>query len=134
MTGDLRFWEERFVDAYVTETKRSRYKQLLKNPKKRRKILDRLNHCADFEFEKAVRLTGAQSFADHVMQELFSHNIEAHCWLISYDSDLDGKRLPVRQAACLTTMADWGTVMICPPKPVAVYRAEASESALFLFS
>ncbi len=134
MLEDRNYWEAKFVDAYVTKSKRSRYKKLLRNPTKRRKILDRLNHNADLDYEKAIRLSGAQAFSDELITKLSTYKIDAQCWLISDDSQLDGRLLPIREACELTAGADWGTIMICPPKPIAVYRAEDSETGLYLFS
>ena len=134
MSGDRNYWEVKFVDAYVMKSKRSRYKKLLGNPTKRGKILDRINHNADLDYEKAIRLSGAQAFSSQLIRKLSAFEIDAQCWLISDDPELDGKLLQMREASELTAGADWGTIMICPPKPIAVYRAEAPETSLYLFS
>lgn len=134
MSHDRNFWEAKFVDAFVLKSKRSRYKKLLRDPGKRNKILDRLNHNADLDFSQGVELAGRHAFSALLIQKLSTYNIDDQCWLISDDSDLDCRLLPMREAAELTADADWGTIMICPPNPIAVYRAEAPETKLYLFT
>lgn len=133
MSNDGIFWEAKFVDAFVTKPKRSRYKRFLSDPRKREKILDRLNHNADLDFSQCVELTGRQTSADQLVQRLSTYDVEAQCWLISDDSELDGELLPLREAVELTAGANWGTIMICPPKPIAIYRAEPPDKCLYLF-
>lgn len=133
MPDDRKFWEEKFVDSYVLESKRSRYKKLLHDPKKRPKILDRLNHNADLDFAKAIELTGGQTFSEQLVRKLATFKLTEQCRLISDDPDLDGKSLPWKEAAELTADAWSGTIMICPPKPIVVYRAESPSKTLYLF-
>lgn len=134
MSSDRETWENKFVDAFVVKSKRTRYKELLNKPKSRTKILDRLNHGDDLEFGRAVELVGRESLPEHFIQRLRAYEVDDHCWLISDDPQLDLKSLPISEAADLTARAFLGTVMICPPLPVAVFRPEASEGTLYLFS
>lgn len=134
MSIDRNYWEAKFVDAFVLKSKRSRYKKLLRDPRKRFKILDRLNHNADLDFSHGVELAGRETLPALLIQKLSTYDIDDQCWLISDDSNLDCKLLPTREAAELTVEADWGTIMICPPNPIAVYRAEAPETKLYLFT
>ena len=115
MSNDRVFWELKFVDAFVTKPKRPRYKKLLPDPRKRDKILNRLNHNADLDFRRGVELLGRHKCTDELIQRLLTYDIEAQGWLISDDADLDCKLLPLREAVELTTNADWGTILICPP-------------------
>ena len=133
MSGEKTLWEEKFVDSCVLEAKRSRYKKLLRDPEKRPKILDRLNHNADFDFAKANELSGQQAIPGNLIRTLSTHKVAAHCRLMSDEPDLDGRYLPWEEAAELTANADFGTIMICPPKPIVIYRAEAPCKGLFLF-
>lgn len=134
MPDDRNFWETRFVDAFVTKSKRVRYKKFIRDPGKRDKILDRLNHNADLDFDRGIQLAGSHGLSQQLIQKLSDCEIETHCWLISDDPELDCKLLAVGDAAELTANADWGTVMICPPRPIAVYRAEAPVKSLYLFA
>ena len=132
MPGDREVWEGRFIDAFVRKSKRPRYKKLLSKPQSRSKILDRLNHGADLDLDRAIELVGDQKSPGGLVRVLSKHKTDDRCWLMSDETELDGRLLPIRQAAELTAGAFFGTVMICPPRPIAVYRPEASEGGLFL--
>ena len=134
MSSNRDFWEARFIDTFVTKSKRSRYKKFLRDSRKRDKILDRLNHNADFDFSQAIKLSGNAALPWQLVQKLQTYKVDAQCWLISDDSELDCKLLPLSQGAELTASAEWGTIMICPQKPIVVYRPEASEGSLYLFT
>ena len=45
-----------FNQSFILPQKRSQYLQLLPNPKRRRKLLDRLNHSSDVDFSLATPL------------------------------------------------------------------------------
>ena len=134
MSKGREFWEARFIDAFVGKSKRSRYKNLLGDPRSRGKILDRLNHNADLDFGRGNELVGRQAQPEQLIELLSTYKIDAQCWLISDDPELDCKYLPISQAAELTVTAFFGTIMICPPRPIAVFRPEASEQKMYLFS
>jgi hypothetical protein len=128
--SDKSLWEAKFVDTFILTEKRSRYKTLLSNPRKRNKILDRLNHNADLDFKKA---TEVKPYVSTLMKALEGYVIDDYCWMISDHPDIDGRNLPTSEAIELTIDATWGTIMICPPKPIAVFREEAPLENLFLF-
>ncbi len=130
MTNDRSLWEVKFVDAFVLKQKRSRYKALLSNPRKRNKILDRLNHNADLDFGKAIEIEPLITTLNGALE---GYRVGDHCWMISDHSELDGQLLPTSQAIELMIDATWGTIMICPPKPIAVFREEAPLEHLYLF-
>jgi len=130
MPSDRSLWETKFVDAFVLKQKRSRYKTFLSNLRKRNKFLDRLNHNADFDFDKAIEI---KPLVKILMKALEDYRIEKYCWMISDHSEIDGQLLPISQAIELTVDATWGTIMICPPKPIAVFREEAPLENLYLF-
>ncbi len=130
MPSDRSLWEAKFVDAFVLKQKRSRYKTFLSNPRKRNKILDRLNHNADLNFDKAIEIKPLIKTLTKVLE---GYKIENYCWMISDHSEFDGQLLPTSQAIELTVDATWATIMICPPKPIAVFREESSLENLFLF-
>ncbi|MEP3278192.1 MAG: hypothetical protein ABJN26_15350 [Stappiaceae bacterium] len=135
MSNDSDFWEAKFVDAFVTKSKRSRYKTLLKNPKKREKILGRLNHNPDLDFSHCNPRTGMRAYSSELMEKLSAYHLEPQCWLLSFDSELDRKLLPLNEAVEAICSAFWGTVIICPPMPIAVYSPEnMKEKELYLFT
>ena len=55
--------ETAFVSAFVVPEKRARYLEFLAKPKRRRELLDRLNHFFDFVPQFAT-VTGSRSESD----------------------------------------------------------------------
>lgn len=129
---DQRYWEKRFVDAFVVNIRRPRYKTCLPMENDRWKVLDRLNHCNDFDPKLMTELKGGETQPDRLEEILVDMGASGDCWLMSASDALDGRHCPISEGASLVAGADNGTVMICPPRPVALYRPEASEMALYL--
>ncbi len=123
-------WEKRFVESYVEKSVQDRYLAMLKGQKHRRKLLDRLNHNPGFDVSKACQLESSDGEA--LLGLLRSLRVEATGYLMADGSELDGQWLRVELAVGELLRTVWGAVLICPPKPVAIYREEAP-GAFFLF-
>lgn len=133
LIGDQERWESAFVDRFVLESKRARYHSFLRNAKKRAKLLDRLNHCPDFDFARAVALEGRLTLPQGLQALLASERIDGLCRIMSDEARIDAHCCPVGEGAQLTASADFGTVMICQEGAIAVYRPEAPARQLHLF-
>lgn len=64
MMADIGTWESRFVDAYIMRSKRERYLSFLRAPRRRKEILNRLNHTFDYDPNRATRLEPPLIFAE----------------------------------------------------------------------
>lgn len=129
--ADIAYWENRFVDAFVERSVRDRYLAMLKGHKRRQKILDRLNHNPGFDFAKARRLSFLE--VEGLFDLLASLHVYPTGYFMADGSDLDGRELRLELAVQELKRTSWGAVLICPPKPVAIYREE-SPGAFYLFS
>ncbi len=130
--SDQRTWEKRFVNAFVRNIRRPRYKTCLPDETMRSGVLERLNHSNDFDPDHMTRLEGQSASVDGLQALLAAEGVAELCWLMSDDDALDGQNCSVTEGTQLVASANWGTVMICPPRPIAIYRPEASEMALYL--
>lgn len=131
--SDQAHWEARFVNRFVVKQRQPRYKTCLPNEKDRHSALERLNHkMEDFEADRIRKLTGLESQAENILKLLQGEKVDGECWILSSDPALDGRKLALDVAVGLVASADWGTVMICPPKPIAIYRPEAPSSLYLL--
>ena len=130
--SDQRHWEKKFVDRYVVNIRRPRYKTCLPSEGNRWSALRRLDHCDDFDPRRMSKLQGDAVFAEGLRELLESEGVNDECWLMSADDEIDGRNCSLVEGVELVTVADSGTVLICPPRPIAVYRPEASEMALYL--
>lgn len=119
--------EEDFVNTFVVREKRARYAELLAQPTKRDKILDRLNHCFDY----VERLATEVVRGDH-MALLRSRGAPERCYVIADSHRLDRQSLPLDEAVhgLLTHM--FGYVIVCIPNRLALYQPEAPSEAVLL--
>jgi hypothetical protein len=122
--SDAAIWEERFVRAYVVKAKQERYLGFLKSKKNRSKILDRLNHNLDYDESKARELAPEEHESEALIRLLRARGVDDTACLMADSSDDDGRFLPLDQAVPMLLDGPWGAVLICPPKPIALYKEE----------
>ena len=121
--GDKAVWEERFVRAYIAKTRQNRYLTFLKG-KKRQHILNRLNHSLDLDDRKAEVLDKRHRSASALTGLLRDQRVADTCFLIADGSEYDGCELPLDQGVDALLNNFFGAVLICPPKPIALYKTE----------
>jgi hypothetical protein len=132
MANALHASELAFIEAFIAEERRERYRMLLANPRRRREILDRLNHVLLDDLRADVRrepLTGAT--AEGLSKRLWSQGAPDTVHLISDDGSLDGRDMPLGDALRDLLTTDWGAVACCSNR-LAVYRPEAPQNAYLL--
>jgi hypothetical protein len=117
-------WEQRFVEKYIVSSKRERYLAFLKGDKRRQKILERLNHTLDFDERKAMRLESPSCTPDALISLLNGHRVTETCYFMADGNRLDGTEMRLELAISELLHNRWGALIICPPKPVAVYKQE----------
>ena len=99
--------EDRTIDAFVLRPKRARYRELLGNPKKRGRILGRLNHTPDLDPRFVQALPGSTDDPDVLRQ----HGSPERVYLISCTRELDGQTLPLDEAVMETEYHGLGTII-----------------------
>jgi len=120
--------EEALVDAFIVPAKRERYKTLLANPKRRRKLLDGLNHCRDLDPRYATQIPSKTD----VVALLRSRGAPEFCHVISAVAELDGMEMGLQEAIDETEANMWGALIGCVPGRLAYYYGEAGEQRLVL--
>jgi hypothetical protein len=108
--------EEQTIKAFMLKEKRDRYLSLLVNKKRRKEILDRLNHCKDFD-ERFIQWL--PSNAD-IVNMLLQAGSPLEVYVIS-DSKIDGKVMALADAIHETSINGWGTIVSCIPGKLAYY-------------
>jgi hypothetical protein len=117
--------ESAFVSAFIIPKKRSRYRQFLSNPKKRPKILDRLNHVLDLDYSYATRLDRSASL-ESLERQLREKGAGGICHVIADVSELDGRDIPLREALDYVYYGCFfGIIVSCVPGRLALYKDEA---------
>ena len=124
--------EEAFVRAFIVKDKRARYRQLLQIPKRRRELLDRLNHSPDINFSLATHIPFGHYSVDAVMDLLKRKGAGETCYLMADESEYDGRELPLKVAVEYAIRHPWGIILSCVPGCLAYYKMEEIGSAYLL--
>jgi hypothetical protein len=114
--------EEQTIKAFMLKERRERYLSFLSNNKRRKEVLDRLNHCKDFD-ERFMQWL--PSNAD-IVDILLKAGSPSEVYVIS-DSKMDGKIMPLSDAIHETAMTGSGTIVSCIPGKLAYYYDEFGE-------
>jgi hypothetical protein len=122
--AEAALWEQRYIERFVHKSKRERYLHLLKGPKHRKKLLDRLNHAFEYDPRNATSLGGAERTSAGLTALLRRLYVADTCYLVADGNPNDGKELRLEAGVEVLLGNHWGAILICPPKPIGVYKAE----------
>ena len=120
--------EEATIRAFVAPPRRTRWLESLASPKRRRRFLDRLNHCRDIDERYATPLP---SNAD-VVAILRASGAPGTCYILSDTENLDGRELPLAEAVVEAESGGWGTLISCIPGQLGYYYDECGERRMLL--
>ena len=115
--------EDSIISLVIEQSSRKRYRSQLSNPKKRYKILDKLNHNPPLDSRYTKWFS---SFHKAVQSTNINPSIEV-C-ILSAATEIDGKRMPFRKAIEEVPFYGWGTI-IGISKDLALYYGETGERA-----
>lgn len=91
-------------------------------------MLDRLNHCRDFD----TRFTSALSPNVHVQDVLAARNAPKTCYVLSANDSIDGREMELSDAIEQAKLGGWGTLIGCIPNRLAYYFDECGERQMLL--
>ena len=124
--------EAAFVKGFAAKEKQERYLHLLAGPKRRRDILDRLNHTLDFDPRYAALIPQELRTAAEMTRQLRERGAGAICHVIADTLDADGRDSPLPDALTEVITHDFGSVLCCLPGRLAFYQPEAIEQAWYI--
>jgi len=124
--------EEAFVKAFLTSEKRARFLQFLANPRRRKEILDKLNHDLPYMPEFAAMVPGHQDFPEELEKLLKAKGAGPACHVIANGLKADGRELPLREALNLICLHPFGAILSCVPGRLAYYKPEAPGAGILL--
>lgn len=116
--------EHALVAAFVQRSKRDRYREILSNPRLRRKFTDQLAHFTDFDPKYRVPIPSNKLFVDNIAIELQKRHSPSIVFAISEDPTLDQKELPLLEALKEIVGRGMGTVLSCIPGRLAFVETE----------
>jgi hypothetical protein len=120
--------DEAIVRAFIASPRRNRWLESLASAKRRRKFLDCLNHCHDFD-ERYV--TSLPKNTD-IESLLTARGAPANCYVISDSVELDNRELSLAEAIEQAEAQGWGTIISCIPGQLAYFYDECGERQFLL--
>ena len=124
--------ETALINAFILPAKRARLTGLLRNPKRRPKILATLYHFRDLDPRFLVEIAPSDQHADAVAALLIRRGAPTQCHLISTDRDLDGRDLPLAEALAQIVGFGEGTLVSCIPGRLGYFEGESLKDRFIL--
>ncbi len=122
--------EDAFVRAFIVPEKRERYRQLLADPKRRKRLLGALYHTLDAIPARMFPIASRDHSTETVVRLLTQKGAGLTCCLISPERDIDRREVPLREAVHTLITQDGVAVACCLPGRLAYYKAEQAQYIL----
>jgi hypothetical protein len=116
--------EEALIRSFMVPSKQERYIGFLANPKRRAKATSALYHLRDLDPRYVVAIPGNQQSAGPIEHALRTRGAGDSCHVISTNTALDGKRLPLAEALDAVIGFGSGTLLSCVPGKLGYYEGE----------
>jgi hypothetical protein len=116
--------EEALIGAFVKRNKRDRYREIVANPRTRHEFTERLARFTDFDPKYRVKIPSHKLFAGNIAIELKKRHSPDIVYVISEDSMLDQKVLPLAEALERVVGRGVVAVLSCIPRCLAFVETE----------
>lgn len=124
--------EEAFVRSFVVADERRRLLWLLKQGRRRRDFLDRLNVGVTLDPRFARLLQGRESLHTGIESLLHTKGAPDHAYVVAQDPELDGRELPLSDAIQGLIDTTFGGLISCIPGRLVYYQREAPTGSYLL--
>ena len=109
----------------IVPAKRSRFSEMLKSKKKRRKLVDSLYHYRDLDRRFIVPIPKNNHTAKDIGNILRKLGAPETCHIISTISEIDGKECDLQETLHSIVGAEEGTLLSCIPGVLGYYEGES---------
>lgn len=116
--------EEALIKAFILPTKRERYIESLKKPKKRARFCAELAHFKALDPRYVVSILPSEQNPSSLVKILTAKGAGPKCWVISEDSDMDGRELVLEAVLKETVGRGMGTLISCVPGRLGYFEDE----------
>jgi hypothetical protein len=116
--------EESVVTAFFLPNRRERYLEIVRDPKKRHKLINELSHFKKLNPQFIVPITPNQQHVPQLMSLLRSKDAPAKCRVISEDGNLDSREIDLQEALKEVVGRQMGTILSCIPGKLAYFEDE----------
>lgn len=121
-------YEKTFVDKFISKNKRARIEYELSHTKKRKNAIGRFCHDSLNYLEESKIIFSGNSITVHELNALIKkYTQEKSCYLISWDSDIDGGFLEREKALNKIIGAGMASIMVF--KNLLVIETEQEQGA-----
>jgi hypothetical protein len=124
--------EAAFVKTFIASEKQARWAQFLSNPKRRKEILNQLNHNLPYIPALAIEVPGKQDFPAELEKLLKTKGAGPTCHVIVDGLKIDGRELPLTEALNEVCLHEFGAVLSCIPGRLAYYKPESPSRGVIL--
>lgn len=117
--------EREFVARFIRPDRKERWSEGLPHPKRRAKLLDRMNHLfhEDVEPNRMVAIAPRDQTVDGVMAALRARGATGTCWCVSSNAKIDAMMMDLGEALGRTIGSGFGTLLICSAR-LAYFEGE----------
>ena len=112
--------------TFTDPSKRERYEVLLSSEKGRMKVRSSLDHFGDLDLRYCKKLAGAEQRQTRISELLRGLGAPHDCYVISSNSEVDGKELQLDDALDLVVGRGCGTFVCCVPGALAYFEGESA--------
>ena len=116
--------EEAVVKAFILPVRQERYLEFVRSPKKRPKFIEQLAHFKHLNPKFVVGIPSDQRNSSALLKLLMGKGASDKCWVISENSELDGKEIDLQAALKETVGRQMGTFIPCIPGQLAYFEDE----------
>ncbi len=114
--------EAKLIRKFVKRDKQDRYLAFIDNPKSRQKFLNKLSHFSDFETANFEELRKDEKHI--ILDRIKSLGVVKDCYIISENSELDGRRMLIGDALTETIGYGHGTIIVFGDAEFVYYDGE----------
>jgi hypothetical protein len=124
--------EAAFVKGFIVSAKQARWAQFLSNAKRRKEILNQLNHNLPYLPELGTEVPGRQDYPTELHRLLKAKGAGPTCHVMVDGLKIDGRELPLAEALNHICMHESGAVLSCIPGRLAYYKPESPSRGVIL--
>lgn len=122
--------EEQLVKAFFIKERRERYLSGLANPRKRRKLTDEFCHFKHLDQRYAVPILSSWQNPADIHKLLKQFGAPDECWIISYELELDARKMNLRDVLGEIVGRTFATFLCCIDGKLGYFENEEGRCIL----
>lgn len=116
--------EEMFARAFIIPEKQDRYVTLIGSVNGRKKILNGFHHIHDLDKRYAKLFSSNEQSGESIFRLMKQKGAPDMCYIMSDDSDIDKKEMPLQEALSKVYGSNYGTLVSCIAGKLAYFETE----------